>query len=298
MEKQQKRLRAECVACLLKKYMDKVPADTAADTALAYTQQLCGLMAEASPYLSAPEVVEQITALRRSLFGGVEDFGEAKVFFNRLICDLEPQLTERIRQAADPFLLALRLAMLGNYIDFAAMDTVDEKRLLEMLEEADSLSADLSEAETLRQELDKARRLVYLTDNCGEIGLDKLFILTLQQLFPSLQIDAIVRGAPVLNDATMADARQVGLDRVVRVIDNGTAVAGTSLARISPEARRLVEEADVIISKGQGNFETLLYCGKNVYYLFLCKCRLFADRLGVPLFTGMLLNDRRIGEQK
>lgn len=297
MEKR-KRLRAECIACLLKKYMDKLPSDIPADAALAYTQRLCGIMAEADPCLSAPEVVEQINALRRSLLGGVEGFAEAKVFFNGLICDLEPQLTERIRRAADPFLLSLRLAMLGNYIDFAAMDFVDEKRLLAMLDEADTLTADLSEAETLRAELGKARRLVYLTDNCGEIGLDKLFIRTIQEQFPALQIHAVVRGAPVLNDATLKDAQQVGLDRVVPVIDNGTAVAGTCPERISPEARRLVDEADVIISKGQGNFETLQYCGKNVYYLFLCKCRLFAERLGVPLFTGMLLNDRRMGMEK
>ena len=294
MSESNTKLQAECISCLLKKYLDRIPQDASSETALAYTQRLCRVLAEASPAMSAPEVVERINALRRETFGGVEDFGEAKVFFNNLILGLEPHLLDTIRRSSDPVGLALRYAMLGNYIDFAAMDTVDENRLLRMLEEAEQLAFDDGEAANLWNELSAAKRLVYLTDNCGEIGLDKLFILTLQAAFPALRIDAIVRGAPVLNDATMADARQVGLDAVVPVTDNGTAVAGTCLARLSPEAKALVDAADVIISKGQGNFETLRHCGLNVYYLFLCKCRFFADRLGVPLFTGMLLNDRRM----
>ena len=108
-------------------------------------------------------------------------------------------------------------------------------------------------------------------------------------------MEAIVRGAPVHNDATLEDARQVGLDRLVPVYHNGTDIAGTCLHRIAAEVKEKLEGADVILAKGQGNFETLRYCRKNVYYVFMCKCEMFARRFDVPLYSGMLVNDRRIG---
>ena len=103
-----------------------------------------------------------------------------------------------------------------------------------------------------------------------------------------------MRGLPVLNDATMEDAKQVKLSDIASVSDNGTAIAGTCLERISFEARQKIDEADLILAKGQGNFETLRYCKRNVYYAFMCKCKMFADKFGVPQYTGMFINDLRI----
>ncbi len=118
-----------------------------------------------------------------------------------------------------------------------------------------------------REELSDARSLVYLTDNCGEIVLDKIAVKMLQKLYPHLSITVIVRGEPVVNDATMEDAAMCGLTELVPVIGNGSRVGGTWLPDISEEARQLLDRADVIIAKGQGNFETLNGCGLNIYYL-------------------------------
>ena len=92
----------------------------------------------------------------------------------------------------------------------------------------------------------------------------------------------------------MEDAVQVGLDQITKIIGNGSNIAGTSLDKISEEARMLIENADFVISKGQGNFETLQECGLNIYYLFLCKCVMFANKFRVPRFAGMLLNDNHM----
>ncbi|MBQ8683600.1 MAG: DUF89 family protein [Clostridia bacterium] len=288
------RLNPTCVTCLLQKYLRMVPDEADDWHRLTYMQRVMGILAATPPTCSAPEVVEQFTVLREELFGIKEDLSAEKAYFNALILAQEPLLRERIRRSADPLTLALRYAMLGNYIDFAAMDKVDEQYLNTLLEGADTLPFDDRELATLRTELGSARRLVYLTDNCGEIGLDKLFIEELLRTFPALQAEAIVRGAPVHNDATLEDARQVGLDRLIPVSHNGTGIAGTCLSRISLQAREKVDAADVIIAKGQGNFETLRHCGKNVYYLFMCKCEMFAQRFQVPLYNGMLVNDRRM----
>ena len=137
-----------------------------------------------------------------------------------------------------------------------------------------------------------AKRLVYISDNCGEIVMDKILLGILKENYPRLQMTVIVRGKPVLNDATMEDAIQIGLDREMAVIGNGTDVAGTCLEELSEQARTAIEEADVIFAKGQGNFETLQKCGKNIYYIFMCKCDMFAKRFNVPKYTGVLINDK------
>jgi uncharacterized protein with ATP-grasp and redox domains len=176
------------------------------------------------------------------------------------------------------------------------MDSVDEAKLTALLEESPHrISPDLPAYADLRADLAKARRLVILTDNCGEIVMDKLLTETIHRLYPNLGITVLVRGGEVLNDATMEDAVQIGFDRMegITVLGNGDRLAGTDLTRISPEARAAITEADLILAKGQGNFETLQGCGLNIYYAFLCKCRFFADRFGVPVYTGMLVRERR-----
>ena len=151
---------------------------------------------------------------------------------------------------------------------------------------------DQKQYEELTMELEKAKKLVYLTDNCGEIVMDKLLIKQIKNKYPDLDITVMVRGAEVINDATIEDAKQVGLNEIVKVIPNGSDIAGTWIEEISEEAKKELDEADIIISKGQGNFETLRKCGKNIYYIFLCKCDLFANIFQVPKLTGMLINEK------
>lgn len=294
MEQPIQRLRSRCVACLANKYTNKIPDDTPEEVCLAYLQGLYRLLAEAHPTLSAPEVVEDITRLRQTLFGGVEDYTEIKPRFNALMLAQEGRLREDIRSAADPLARAVQYAMAGNYIDFGAMEEISHEAVVAQLAQAADMPLLEEEYRRLRQDLTAARRLVYLTDNCGEVVTDKLLLATILEQYPAIQAQFVVRGAPVLNDATMEDARQVGLEQVAPVSHNGTGIAGTALSRISPEARQLLDEADVILAKGQGNFETMRYCGRNVYYLFLCKCRMFAEEFAVPLYSGMLVNDRRL----
>jgi uncharacterized protein with ATP-grasp and redox domains len=152
----------------------------------------------------------------------------------------------------------------------------------------------MKEYELFVKDLSCAKRLLLITDNCGEIALDKLFLTRIAKTYPELEIKVMVRGKPVFNDATIEDARQVGLDKMFEIIPNGSGIVGTVESDISEKAKKVLCEADVIIAKGQANFETLCHCNKNIYYLFLCKCKMFSDRFGVPQFTGMLINDLRL----
>ncbi len=287
------RLSAECVSCLAKKYLFKHPSDAREEDILRYRQTVCRLLSEAKISESAPEIVARFTSAAREIFGTVEDLSEAKRYFNDLMLARADALRAEIENAADPLHYALACSMLGNYIDFGTVEKVDEDKLAELLQDAGNLVFDGNEYDRLREDLARAQRLVFLTDNCGEIVLDKLFIEQILGQYTHIRAHAIVRGAPVLNDATMDDARQISLDELLPVSDNGSAIAGTCLADISEDALRHLEQADIIIAKGQANFETLRTAGMNIYYIFMCKCKMFANRFGVPLFSGMLLNDRR-----
>lgn len=221
-------------------------------------------------------------------------YGEVKRRYNRFLLEKEKEICRDIADSSDPFLTGLKYAVAGNYIDFGAMSEVKEERLAELLAGYEDLSLNQEEVLHLQEDLSAAQKLVYISDNAGEIVLDKIFIRTMRKLWPSLAVTVIVRGFPILNDATKEDAWYVGVEDIASVLSNGAAIPGTPLDEISREALETIEQADLCIAKGQGNFESLRGCGKNVYYLFLCKCQLFVEKFRVERFKPVLTNEKRI----
>ena len=284
----------QCVDCIAGKYLGKAPKTATVEQQMEYKLKVLKIIAELGESVTAPEIVAAVTEFKNEMFGRIDDFAEEKRYFNALMLSLADEIEQQITSSEDPFKMALKFAQLGNYIDFGAMYSVDENKLREMLKDVSSVKPDEIEYENLKRELSEAKRMVYLTDNCGEIVMDKLLVRQIKKQFKDLDVTVIVRGGPVLNDATMEDAEQVGLDLDARVVSNGTFIAGTALHRLPENVRSRILSADVILSKGQGNFETLQKCGLNVYYLFLCKCDMFAEHFGVPKLTGMFLNDLRM----
>ena len=287
------RLHSECLKCVLKKYMDKIPEGVSEAEKIEYLQRILKLASEAPMTMSAPVLVRDVVEVLYEMFGVTNEYGEIKKYFNQLMMQYEAGAREKIEESEDSLKLALQYSMTGNYIDFGAMAKIDEDELGALIEKSYENNVDEEEYQNLKEDLKNAKHLVYLTDNCGEIVMDKIFIETLMDLYPELEIKVIVRGEPVLNDVTIEDVDQVGLSNLVTIIENGTGIAGTYMEEINEESRTAMEEADVILSKGQGNFETLIGCGLNVYYIFLCKCDMFAEKFQVEKFSGMLLNDRK-----
>lgn len=285
------RLEPECIACLTRQHLGKDLSGLNKQEQIEYLQTVLAVIAGADRSHPAPVVVHAINSALKERFGIDSDFAHVKPHFNRLILDREAEFAARLAQAEDPLRLALQYAMIGNYIDFGARYEVKEEELSRLIETAGEQPLPEETYRALVRELEEAERLVFLTDNCGEIVFDKQLISLIRSRYPKLEITVIVRGGPVSNDASMEDARQVGLTDLVRVIGNGNTIAGTWQQALSPEAREAMDRADLILSKGQANFETLRGCGRNIYYLFLCKCQMFARKFGVPRFTGMLVND-------
>lgn len=288
------RWNSECAICLIQKYLTDYPDDTPEEKRLEYMNRLFSAMAAAKPEEGAPVITEYIEDLQKELFGCSADYTEIKHRFNQLMLEQEAHIASRIADSEEPLRKAIQYVMTGNYIDFGALDHVDGGKLFELLSAADTQAIEEAIYQELYHDLEAASSLAYITDNCGEIVLDKLFIRTIQSQFPSIHVDVIVRGKPAVNDATIEDAIQVGLTKLpnVNVVGNGTGIPGTFIPKLSEEARHIVENADLLISKGQGNFETLRGCGLNVYYLFLCKCHLFTKRFHKKQYEGILTNDK------
>ena len=242
---------------------------------------------------SAPQVVSAIRRSYEAHFGVKEDFSEKKHFFNHLVMDMEDELWEKITASPEPLRYAMSLSRACNYIDFGTGQKIDPEILKQLIADTEREPVDEKMYEDFVKEAAKAGKLVYLLDNCGEIVLDKLAIRCLQERFGQMDIVAVVRGAEVLNDVTAEDALEVGLDKIVPIVANGTDIAGTQISAVNEETRTLLQKADIILSKGQGNFETMYGCGLNVYYLFLCKCDWFASVFGVPKNAGMFLKEKR-----
>lgn len=286
------RLCASCIRCFVDRQAERIANSADEEAKTQYMTELCRLVAEAGEGDSVPVLVERINRTYRRLFGELTDYTQIKHDFNGLMLSMETELAAKIRQSADPLKTAMLYARAANYIDYGIFSQISKEKLFELLDGAAQDDLEETAYESLKSDLSQARELVYITDNCGEVVLDKLVMGVLKKNYPRLHITALVRGQQALNDVTKEDALQVGLDRVAQIKPNGCGTAGTPIAYISEEARSLLDAADVVIAKGQGNFETMNGCGLNVYYSFLCKCEWFQKRFDLPQNKGVLIRER------
>ena len=167
---------------------------------------------------------------------------------------------------------------------------IDEAQVREMIASAMEMDLDRECYSSLCRDLETAKTLLYVTDNAGEIGFDRVLAEQIQKRYPDLAITFMVRGGISVNDATREDAQEVGIP--FPIIDNGNCLAGTDLRIMSAEAKKVWDAAEVILSKGLGNIETLHGCGYNIYYAFLVKCQRFVSLFQKPLMTPMLVKEK------
>lgn len=283
----------KCIKCLLERNLRIESLDIDENIKTNYTKELIKIISDAPLKASSPEISEKINKLQNKYNIHPFDWEKLKAYYNDLILKYENNVWENIINSDDSFKMAISYALIGNFIDFGANSKMTDENLISLINDAKNVSFDNIEYKKLDEELQSAQNVVYLLDNCGEIVFDKLLIKFILKKYPNIKIQTIVRGENILNDVTADDAKQVGLDKITNIIPNGTAIAGTVLERINKEALNVIENADVIMSKGMGNFETLLGCNKNIYYIFMCKCEKFCRILNVPLYSYMLLNEKR-----
>ena len=281
-----------CLICQLERNIATARKLGTEEQATVFARDLMKLLAEAPAGVPAPFFTPGVTALFHKHYGlSMDRYKQEKTDSNAFVLARMGQIREKVFSAPDPVKAGLQFAILGNYIDFAGLrGDVSFEKLDQMLEKALEMAFDENNYVNLCRELERGGKLLYLTDNAGEIGFDRIFAEVIAEKFPNVEITFCVRGGPAANDATREDAEAVGIP--FPVIDNGNLVPGTMLELLSPEAKAAMDSADVILSKGQGNVETLLGCGYNIYYAFLVKCPMFMERFGKEKLTPMLLKER------
>ena len=282
-----------CLICQLERNVATARKLGTEEQATAFAKDLMKLLADAPTGVSAPFFNPGVAELFHKHYGLSRDrYAQEKRDSNAFVLARMDQIREKVNTAPDRVKAGLQFAILGNYIDFNGLRCEVSFELLdEMLQSALQMELDEQNYVNLCEEFARGGKLLYLTDNAGEIGFDRIFAEVIHETYPELEITFCVRGGPAANDATRADTAEVGIP--FPVIDNGNCIPGTQIDQLSAEAKKAMDEADVILSKGQGNLETLLGCGYNIYYAFLVKCQLFMERFGREKLTPMLIKERR-----
>ena len=281
-----------CLQCMLRRNREQALKLGTEAQAEAFLDEFRKIYEDAPAGVSSPWFSPVIADLMHKHYGlPLDRFRKEKEASNRFVLERLDAIREKVFSSPDPVLAGLQFAILGNYLDFAALQgQVSFEKLDDMLAEA--LEMELA-PETVAQfcsELEQGKALLYLTDNAGEIGFDRVFAEAIAAKYPHLQITFCVRGDIAQNDATVEDAKAVGIP--FPVIGNGNRIPGTQIELLSPEAKQALDCADVILAKGMANCETMLGCGYNVYYAFLVKCQRFVSRFGKPMFTPMIVKER------
>ncbi|MDL1968045.1 MAG: ARMT1-like domain-containing protein [Deltaproteobacteria bacterium] len=266
----------ECIPCLLRQTLEAARLTT--DDETIHEQVLRKVLRTASEMNlqePPPLMAQRIHRLIRQMTGDNDPYRDIKDRFNHFALELYPELKERIEHSREPLDTAIRLAIAGNIIDSGINYHINETQVHSAIEHA--LTAPLAgDQKEFCKAVSDATDILYLADNAGEIVFDRLLI----KQMPLEKITLVVKGSPVINDACLADAQATGIADLVEVIDNGSDAPGTILGECSEEFKRRFENADLIIAKGQGNYETLSDVKKDIFFVLKAKCPVIAQHIG------------------
>ena len=234
--------------------------------------------------LSSPEIQRKLNNEFCLIINVIDPFKEEKANNNHIALELYKEWKPKVLSSVNPFDLALRLSIAGNIMDYGANNSFDVHQTINKVLKT---SFAIDHSELLKDKIKKAKRILYLGDNAGEIVFDKLFIETIMHN----HVVYAVKDTPVLNDVTMTDAKEVGMDLVADVISNGFDAPSTVLHKCSEEFIEIYNSADLIISKGQGNFEGLMKQNDSrIFFLLMAKCDVIAEILNAEKGSFVVLN--------
>ncbi len=262
-----------CFARAFEKLLEKHIPDN--EEKLRMSQRFFDMLAKADTSQPTPYIAREFHALIREYLDDPDPYRHEKEEGNKMALALMPDLRKNIHQAQDPFNRALRYAIAGNIMDYGPSSHFN---VHETLREVEQARFAIDHSDILRKRIQNAQNILYIGDNAGEIVMDRLFLETIGHP----HVTFAVRGQPVINDATLEDAQTVGMDKVAEVISNGYDAPSTIMDQASEEFARAYLKADIIIAKGQGNFEGLMHQNDHrLWFLLMVKCQVIGNMLGV-----------------
>ena len=240
-----------------------------------------------------PESMGELWQILLRHVGEKDPYAAIKSLCNQEAMKMLPDTREKIARAGDPFTVALKYAIAGNLIDYGLEHPVSIEEQNAQIDAIANTAFSIDDSNKLLNAMKDAKTMLYLGDNAGEIVFDKLLVEQIRNRFPQIDLAFVVKGSPVLNDVTHADADEVGMREVARVIDNGDASPGTVLPRTSEAFQAAFSAADVILSKGQGNYESLSGVEKeHLFFLFTAKCDTVCVEAGVPKLSIVCMENK------
>jgi hypothetical protein len=273
----------ECVPCFVTEALNA--SRRVSDDQAVHARVLKAVLEKASQFSflqPPPYMGYEIHRIIREETGNPDPYKEIKNHSNKLALDLHADLRKKVLHADDPFEMALRLCIAGNILDFGVGNLTQEeaaRTLGDTIEDALQRPIAMNHAAVLREAIEEANDILYLGDNAGEIVFDRLFL----EQIPREKVTFVVKGGPIINDATREDAEAVGLPDIVSVIDNGSNAPGTILELCSPAFRERFKTSELVIAKGQANYETLSETDKNAFFMLKVKCSVIARDIGCQL---------------
>ena len=277
----------ECFPCFLRQALEAARLATDDETIQRMVlNQVMFNLCRMNPRTPPPQIGHFIHKTVKELTHCSDPYKEVKSEYNHLILRKYSELKEIIECSKEPLLTAIKLAIVGNIMDPAAKGCFDLEKTQEK-----TLKADLAinHYREFVQSLDKARTIFYLGDNAGEIVFDKILIEEIDKRDQGQEVYYAVRGGPIINDVTLNDAQEVSMSEVARVISNGSDIPGTILNSCSKNFLEIYGKADIIIAKGQGNYESLSdEEDDRIYFLLQVKCPVIARHIGVKVGSAVL----------
>jgi uncharacterized protein with ATP-grasp and redox domains len=282
------KLHLDCIPCLLRQTLDaarRLELDDA--TARALLRRTLGLLPQLDWDLPPPVIAGEIHRAIRELTGAPDPYLREKISETEAALELLPAVEGMVAASEYPFLAAVMFSIAGNAIDLGAK-TASDVNVKEVFRSALAKAVDRTAVKRLERQVRDADDVLFLADNAGEIVFDRPLLDRIGQN----KVTVAVRGAPVINDATLDDAERSGITECFRVISNGSGAPGTWLSECSRAFVHEFKKADLVIAKGQGNYETLSDHPRSVVFLFLAKCAAVAETLGVPTGTYVIRESR------
>jgi len=241
--------------------------------------------------LTPPQIAQQVYRIVYEITGNNDPYLEAKQYANQSVMALYARMKDMVEDSDDSLESACKLAIAGNAIDLGAR--AEFGSMVSIMEDSVGYQLDRQHYRQFKASIGQSSLLLYLADNAGEIVFDRILIEQLLQI-KKLDIVLAVREKPIINDATMNDARQVGLNQLATIISNGSDAPATILSQCSYKMRDYYQAADLIISKGQGNYESLSDSAENIFFLFKVKCPVIARDSGYAVDSPVLISPRRL----
>lgn len=272
----------KCLPCLINQVV-KVAEMTNTPNREQLFQEVFRYLSEVDFNKTNPEVIGDTFRMLKKHIGNEDPYLEIRQYYNELFLKMEKEFENKINRASNPLEEAIRYAILGNIVDFNPIHTNSMEDIMTYFKNISQRELIINHSKELIQELQKKETLLYLGDNCGEICLDKILIKKMKALNPQLNIYFGTRGKAVVNDSIAEDAVAVGIHKYATVLSNGDDSLGTVLSRTSDTFNEIYHKADIIIAKGQANYESLSEeKDKNIYFMLMTKCEVIAKYIGVP----------------